>query len=244
MTNKPEPMNEDALRALVDSELRNSIGYATGKMAQQRQKALWYYYGVAKGDLSPPEIEGRSKVIVPVVRNTIESMLPQLMVKFAGSDQVVSFEPNKQGDEEKAEQATDYITYLYNVRNDGERVTYNALKDALLSKKGIIKVWWDTTDEVTQEEYKGLSDVELAALDEDDEVKIVAQKSYPDEEDQEQRQEALQQLQQALDQALQAQDPNGIVGIQQQMQQIQATPPKMLFDVTCKRTKTGGRLCV
>lgn len=241
---KNEPMNEESLGALVDSEMRNAIGYATGKMAQMRQKAMWYYYGEAKGDLSPPEIEGRSKVIVPVVRNTIESMMPQLMVKFAGSDQVVSFEPNKEGDEEKAEQATDYITYLYNVRNDGERITYNALKDALLSKKGIIKVWWDTTDEVTQEEYRAISDIELAQLMDDEEITVTAQKTYPDEEDQEQRQQALQQMQQALDQALQAQDPNGITAIQQQMMQVQSMPPKMLFDVTCKRTKTGGRLCV
>ena len=256
---KPEPMTEDALRALVDSEMRNSIGFASGKMAAMRQKAMWYFYGEAKGDLSPPEIEGRSSVIVPVVRNTILSMLPQLMVKFAGSDNVVSFEPNKEGDEEKAEQATDYITYLYNNQNNGEQVTHTALMDALLSKKGIVKVWWDKSDEVTEETYRGIDDVELAQVMDDEEVEIVNQKSYPDEEDAEQRKKAVEQLAQQLEQASQAaqqpqQTPQGLMpnqqamqavqGMQQQIAHIQSLPAKLLYDITCKRTKTGGKLCV
>jgi hypothetical protein len=250
MNTKPEPMSEDDLRALVDSEMRQSIGYASGKMAAMRQKAQWYFYGEAKGDLAPPEIEGRSSVVVPVVRNTIESMLPQLMVKFAGSDQVVSFEPNKEGDEEKAEQATDYITYLYNVQNDGERKTYTALKDALLSKKGILKVWWDTSDEITEENYKGIDEIELAQVMDDEEVQVTAQKSYPDEEDAEQRQQAIQHMQMQLQGAMQAaqqgnpQAQQAVMQMQQQIAQIQGMPAKQLYDITCKRTKKGGKLCV
>ena len=267
---KPEPMTEDSLRALVDSEMRNAIGYASGKMAAMRQKALWYYFGEAKGDLSPPEIEGRSKTVVPVVRNTILSMMPQLMVKFAGSDQVVSFEPNKPGDEDAAEQATDYITYLYNVQNDGERVTHHALLDALLSKKGIVKVWWDDSDEVTEESYRGIDQIELAQIMDDDEVEIVAQKSYPDEEDAKQRQQFIGKLTQQLQQASSVQPPpqaiqaaqqgnqqaaqqlqqgqqaqqQHIQQIQQQIEQVQSQPAKMLYDLQCKRVKSGGKLCV
>lgn len=249
-TTKPEPMSEDDLRALVDSEMRQSIGYASGKMAAMRMKAQWYFWGEAKGDLAPPEIEGRSSVVVPVVRNTIESMLPQLMVKFAGSDQVVSFEPNKEGDEEKAEQATDYITYLYNVQNDGERKTYTALKDALLSKKGILKVWWDTSAEVTEENYRGIDQIELAQVMDDDEVQITSQESYPDEEDAEQRQQYMQQMQGQLQQALQAaqqgnpQAQQAVQQMQQAMARIEAQPPKMIYNISCKRTKKGGKLCV
>src|SRR5689334_7652017 len=137
-------MQQDQLRAITDSEMRSAVGFWSGKLANQRQKALIYYLGLPKHDLTPPEIEGRSQVVSPDVRNTIESMLPQLMVKFAGTDTPVQFEPTKPNEEEMAQQATDYISHLYHVKNKGELVTYNWMKDALLSKNGFIKVWWDT----------------------------------------------------------------------------------------------------
>ena len=79
-------MSEDDLRALTDSEMRLAVGYWSGKLSNQRMKAMVYYLGEAKLDLSPPEVDGRSSVVSPDVRNTIESMLPQLMVKFCGAE--------------------------------------------------------------------------------------------------------------------------------------------------------------
>lgn len=223
-------MSDDELRAITDSEMRLAVGYWSGKLANQRTKAMAYYLCEPKLDLAPPEVEGRSSVVSPDVRNTIESMMPQLMVKFVGGDRVVEFEASKPGDEQKADQATDYLNHIFYVRNHGERIAYNWMKDALLSKNGIIKVWWDTRAEETREEYEGLSEVELAQIMDDKEVEITEQKSYPDEEDQEQRQEAAQQL---LAQ-----------GMEQEAQALLMQPPKMLWDVVCKRTKDCGRIRV
>jgi len=243
-------LSDDQLRAITDGEMRQAVGYWSGKLANQRLKAMAYYLGEAKLDLSPPEVEGRSSVVSPDVRNTIESMLPQLMVKFCGGDSVVEFEPNKPGDEPKAEQATDYCNHLFFARNNGERVAYTWMKDALLSKNGIIKVWWDTRSEETREEYMGMSDIELAQLMDDDEIEVTEQKSYPDEDDAEQRQEAIQQLNQQLQQAAMAaqqgnpQAQQAVMQLQQQLAQIEQQPAKLLFDVTCKRVVPGGRVKV
>lgn len=242
-------MTEDELRALTDGELRQSVGYWGGKLAGQRQKAEYYYLGLAKGDLAPPEIEGRSKVVSTDVRNTIESMLPQLMVKFVSGDTVVEFEPTQQDDEERAKLCTDYLNYLFLKKQNGHAITYTWFKDALLQKNGIIKVWWDTRVEETREEYKGLDDVELAQIMDDEEVEVTEHDSYPDEEDQEQRQEAIQHLTAQAQQAMQAaqQNPQAMQAVQQiqaQIQQIEQTPPKFLHDVTCKRSKKGGKLTV
>lgn len=228
-------MNDDELRAVTDGEMRMAVGYWSGKLATQRLKAMVYYLGEAKYDLAPPEVEGRSSVISPDVRNTIEAMLPQLMVKFVGGDRVVEFEATKPGDEPMAEQATDYLNHLFYVKNNGERIAYNWMKDALLSKNGVIKVWWDTRDEEKREEYTGLDEIELTQLADDDEIEIIEQKSYPDEEDQEQRQQAIEQLSQAAEQNPQA---------AAMLQQLHMQPPKMLWDVTCKRIKKGGKVCV
>ena len=197
-------MNESELRAITDGEMRQAVGYWSGKLAQQRQKAMYYYFGEAKGDLAPPEIDGRSAVVSTDVRNTIESMLPQLMVKFAGSDSVVEFEATKPGDEQRAEQATDYVNHIFHVRNNGEGITSNWLKDALLSKNGIVKVWWDTTKDEVREEYRNLSEIELAQLMDDPEIEIIEQESAESEEAAKQRQEAIQKLTEQL-----AQVPEG-----------------------------------
>ena len=242
-------MSEDTLRSITDQQMRQAVGWYSGKLSAQRQKAMQYYLGEAFGDLAPPEVEGRSAVVSPDVRNTIESMLPQLMVKFAGSEQVVSFEPQKPGDEAKAEQATDYINYLFHQKNDGEGITYRWLKDALLSKRGIIKVWWDDRHEDKREDYRGLSDVELAELMDDDEIVITEQAARPDEEDQEQRDEAIKTLTMQLMQAGQAaqMDPQAAQAVEQiqaQIAQIQQAPPVMVYDVTCKRSTKCGQIRV
>jgi hypothetical protein len=242
-------MSEDTLRSITDQQMRQAVGYYSGKLSAQRQKAMQYYLGEAFGDLAPPEVEGRSAVVSTDVRNTIESMLPQLMVKFAGSERVVSFEPQKPGDEAKAEQATDYINYLFHQKNDGEGITYRWLKDALLSKRGIVKVWWDDRHEDKREDYRGLSDVELAELMDDDEIVITEQAARPDDEDQEQRDEAIKTLTMQLMQASQAAEMNpqaaqAVQQIQAQIAQIQQAPPVMVYDVTCKRSTKCGQIRV
>lgn len=246
---KNTPMSEEELKALTDSEMTNAIGYHGGKLAEQRRKAMYYYLGEPVEDLAPPEVDGRSSVVSPDVRNTIEAMLPQLMVKFTGGDTVVEFEPTKAGDEPKAKQVTDYLNYLFFKKNSGHNVTYTLFKDALLQKRGIAKVWWDDTAEETKEEYRALSSVELAEILEDKEIEPVAQKSYPDEDDIKQREEAKQQLGQQLQQAQQAAMQNPQAGqavqqIAQQLAQIDAAPPVMLYDLEVKRTKTQGKVCV
>ena len=242
-------MTEDQLKAITDQEMRQAVGWYSGKLSAQRQKAMAYYLAKPTLDLTPPEIEGRSSVVSPDVRNTIESMLPQLMVKFAGSETVVEFQATKPGDEAKAEQCTDYLNHIFHVQNNGEGVTYTFLKDALLSKNGIIKVWWDDRTEEKREEYRNLNDVELAELMDDDEIEILDQKSYPDEEDAEQRADALKQLGEQLAQAQAdaASNPQAAQAVEQlqlQMEQIQQQPAVLCYDVTCKRSKKCGRVRV
>lgn len=243
-------LNDEELKALVDSELKQSVGYWGGKLAEQRRKAEYYYLALPKGDLAPPDIEGRSSVVSPVVRNTVEAMLPSLMVKFTGGDKVVEFEPTLPDDEKAAENATDYLNYLFFKKNPGHRIVYNWFKDALLLKNGILKVWWDTRNEETREEYKSLTPVELAQLMDDEEVEVTEKTEYPDEEDAEERQKAVQQLQQQLQQAQQAaqqgnpQAQQAVQQMEQRLQQIAQMPPAMLYDVACTRTKKGGKITV
>jgi hypothetical protein len=262
-------LTDDEVKALVDAEMRLAVGYFGGKLAQMRQRSEYYFLGEAKGDLSPPEIEGRSQVVDTTVRNTILWMKPALIKTFCAGEKVVEFTPTQDGDEDKAEQATDYCNYLFYKQNPGYQIVDTWFTDALLQKNGIVKVWWDARDIESREEYDGLDDVALATLLDDEEVKPIEHSEYPDEDDAKQRQEALAQLSQQLQQAMQAagmtpealqelsqqvqaqppQQPlpppvQAALAMQQQIEQIQSMPPKMLHDVTVKRVKSGGKLCV
>lgn len=262
-------LSQDELKALVQTEMRQSLGYSSSRLSQARQKAEYYYLGLAVGDLSPPEVDGRSSVVSTDVRDTIESMLPQLMLTFCGGDSIVEFEPQNPDDEARAKAATEYINYLFFKKNNGHKIAYVWMKDALLQKNGIVKVWWDTRFEEAKEEYKGLNQIELAQILDDPEIEVIAQQAYQDEDDAKQRQQAIeqinQQISQQMQQAMQVQQTppapqasqanvlqpgqapspqvNPVVQqLQAQLQQIQSQPPELLYDITCKRVKTGGKI--
>lgn len=251
----PRKLTDEDVKSIIDAELATALGVESSELSDQRRKALAYYYAEPKGDLAPPEIEGRSSVVSPDVRNTIESMLPQLVAKFVGGDKVVQFEPTKPGDEPKAEAATDYLNYLFFKKNDGHNITVTWAKDGLLQKRGIVKCWWDTRAEEKREEYKGLTDVELARVMDDSEVEIepLEHKSYPDEEEIKRREAQMQQLTQQLEQASQAASQPGpqqqqaqqaVQQITQQLEMLTSQPVPMLYDVAFKRSMKGGKLTI
>ena len=243
-------LNEDELKALVMTEMRQAMGYNSSKLSNARMKAEYYYLGIPTGDLAPPEIEGRSSVVSTDVRDTIEAMLPQLMVTFTGGDKVCEFEATGPEDEQKASVATEYVNYLFYKKNNGHKVAYTWMKDALLQKNGIVKCWWDTRNEELKETYRGLTDVELAQVMDDEEVEVISQNTYPDEEDVEQRQKAIEQLTQQLMQAQaasqqgNAQALQAAIQIQAQIDNIGQMPVKMLYDIDCKRSMTDGRITI
>jgi hypothetical protein len=96
-------LTEDQLKNITDQEMQHALGgYNSGKLSNQRKKALSYYLGLPDGDLAPPEIDGRSTFVDTTIRNQIEWMVPSLMKTFCSGESVVEFTPTKEGDEEKA----------------------------------------------------------------------------------------------------------------------------------------------
>jgi hypothetical protein len=146
-------MTDDELSAIIDQEVANSVGYYDGKLADQRRKSMDYYLGEPFGN----EVEGRSQFVSRDVADTIEGMLPSLLKIFTASDEVVKFEPNGPEDEKSAQQATDYINYVFNRQNNGFVVLYTFFKDALLQKNGFCKVYWDEYTTSKVEEYESLT---------------------------------------------------------------------------------------
>lgn len=253
--NQPHKIDDHELVDIVGREIRNSLGYRTGKLALRRQKALQYYFARPVGDLAPPEIEGRSSFVSTDVADTIRWMLPQLVKMFTASDDVVQFAPQKDGDEEKAKMATDYINYVFYKQNPGWQIIRTWFKDAMLAPRGIVKVWWQKQIKETREEYTGLSDIELGQLLNEEDVEVKEHSAYPDEEQQEAVNNEILALQDQIMKLMQAPSPPVAPGqpnpkdqqlqqLQMQAQILQQPHIQTLHDVTIIRRCDESQVCI
>ena len=213
-------ISDTELQSIINGEISNSLGFLGGNLSSQRKKSLEYYLGEKLGT----EIDGRSQVISTDVADTIETILPNLLRIFTASDNVVRCEPVKAEDVALAEQATNYINYIFNKDNPGFSILYTWFKDALLEKNGIIKVFWDESKKVEQGTYKNLNDDEYQLLVNDPNVEFVETEEFEDEK-------AKEQLQQVKEMAA------------AQGQEIE-TPVPMLHNCIIKRTNAFGKVKV
>lgn len=171
---KAKKLTDDEIVSLIRIEADQAQSYQSSTLQDERIKALKYYDAQPYGD----ELDERSKVVTTEVRDTIESILPQLIKIFLGTERVVQFEPTGPEDEEAAKQATDYINYVLQHDNDVFMLLYTMFKDALLSKTGVVKSFWDETERTKQETYRCLLEVELRALLNDESVEPLGIEKY------------------------------------------------------------------
>ena len=214
-----DKVTELELKNIIGQEINNSMGYMGGNLSAQRKKSLEYYMGEPLGT----EIDGRSQVVSTDVADTVETILPNLLKIFTASDQTVKCEPVKAEDVALAEQATNYINYIFNKDNNGFSILYTWFKDALIEKNGIVKVYWDESEKVEQETYENLNEQEYQILIDNDDVEVVEEESFVDEKAKEQ----LEQIK-ALAEA--------------QGQVMEDIPTPKLYNCIIKRTTSSGKV--
>ena len=156
-------MKLDELQAMVAAQKSDALAaMQADTLSQERSDAMDYYLGNMDKDMPVPA--GRSQAVSTDVADVIEGLMPNLMDIFAGSDEVVRFEPVGPEDEEAALQETDYVNHVFMQRNPGFMVMYSFIKDALLSKTGLVKVWWEENEQEERETFYDLSEDQFAAL--------------------------------------------------------------------------------
>jgi hypothetical protein len=156
-------IDSSTLKAILASERSNALAAIEAeKLSSARSDAMDYYNGDMSKDM--PAADGRSSAVSTDVADTIEGLMPQLMDIFAGSDEVVRFEPVGPEDEEAAQQETDYVNHVFMQQNPGFMTLYAFIKDALLSKVGIVKVWWEEGEEEQKETYYDLTEEQFALV--------------------------------------------------------------------------------
>jgi hypothetical protein len=170
-------MSTDELKSILAAQKTDALAaLVAAQLSQDRATAMEYYLGDMTQDM--PVVEGRSQAVSTDVADVIEGLMPMLMDIFAGSDEVVRFEPVGPEDEEAAQQETDYVNHVFMQNNPGFMTLYSFIKDALLSKVGIVKIWWEEREQEERETYYDLTEEQfmmltMAVQQSDGQMKIV-----------------------------------------------------------------------
>lgn len=156
----PERMSRTELNVLLDTLMGESSGLTGSTIAEQRAKAMEYYLGEPFGN----EVQDQSSYVSRDVQDTVEWIMPNLIEMFTAGDQIAEFSPQEVNDIPSAKQETDYINYVFQRQNNAFRLLHNWFKDGLLQKTGIVKYWWDESEEQVRETYQNVTEQELNVL--------------------------------------------------------------------------------
>jgi hypothetical protein len=207
-------LTDDELLSLIDTYAGQSYGWDKGQLSTERALAIARYNSEPYGD----EQEGRSKLVSSEIRDTVETVIPQLQRIFLSGDNICEFDPETPDDVGRAKQESRYVNWVIQQRNSAYQVFGTWFRDALLCKNGYVKAWWEERSDVSLESYQGLSDEQLMMVQQDEAVQITALTSYPA-----QGMPQPAPLPQAMGQAGQIQPP-----------------APMLHDIQVRRMKTRG----
>lgn len=167
-------LDDDALCKIVGTLVKEAEDYRDERSAD-RIKAMTFFDGESKEmQKYIPADDGRSQVVSRDVRATIKDVLPSIYRTLFGKDQIVEYKPGGEGDEESAQQATDYINFVALPECDGRRAIEDAINDAVRLRNGIIKWWQEEKKDVKVSLHTGLDDDAFAQLVAADDVEVLA----------------------------------------------------------------------
>ena len=173
-----DPGDPETYESYIQAMISDSVDYEGSVLAGERNTAQEYYYGmlprlggsdandrssttvVQDPNATYEEILGydketanRSTYVSTDVRDAIMLMLPGLIRLFGASEAPVYLVPRSQAEVDQAQQATDYVNYVFWNDNSGFLILYGALKDALTVRTGFVKWWCDENKETIRKRF-------------------------------------------------------------------------------------------
>ena len=164
-----EEMSVEEFEAVVGSAIDDAADYIDEWIAPAREAATSYY----RGDLFGNEEENRSSIVLTEVRDVVLAVMPPLLRIFTSAEKAVEFVPRSMEDVPWAEQATDYVNYVFYQDNNGFKVLYDVFKDALVRKTGIVQWRIDEITDVREFYFEDIDEAQYAVLISDPELEIL-----------------------------------------------------------------------
>lgn len=146
---------EQSLSSILQQELEDA--YRPDNEASF-ELALAYYDGET-GDVKP----GWSDLVSTDVRDAIEGTVSEIMGAI-GDEPLAWFAPLNQDEDDQAEKETWIVQHELFSRNRGRQIIESALRDALLCRYGVVKVWMDERTDTKTKTYENIPPESLSAL--------------------------------------------------------------------------------
>jgi len=159
------------LMSLLETELSNSSEW------DHLENSLNLYLGKPDGS----EIEGRSQITSTDVADAIEWIMPQIMKSFTQNNEIVEFDPVHEGDEKQAELESQYVYEVLMKQNDGFIILHQFIKDALMQRFGVLKVYYAEEDKARFSSWTGINEEQLNILLSKDDIEILDLVEYVDD---------------------------------------------------------------
>lgn len=163
-----EAMTDDDVQSIAKDALDSAISFVESEIAEDRIKSQRYF----EGETDIGQEDGRSKIVATKVRDTIRAIKPSLMRVFLSSENPVEYIPTSQEDVVGAEQATKYAHWKFQ-QLGGYTLLNNAIHDALVKKTGVLKIWWEENTSATIHTYTNVTEEEMAAIVNEDDVEVL-----------------------------------------------------------------------
>jgi hypothetical protein len=141
-------VNNEQIFATCKMLLRNCVMWEGDENAQDYGDAWDYYLQRLRGD----EIPGRSTAVAGDVSASVEANLAQMLDAFS-SDSIAEFDPLDAEDEDQASLESDVVTHFVMKTQNGFLELASAIKNALVARDAIIKVWDEEYEETTTRVY-------------------------------------------------------------------------------------------
>ena len=192
-----DPKDPDSYAAYIKSMMGDARDYEDAFLAVDRNHAQLYYYGMEPwigpynpgspyigedpnatlGEILNKENDNqanRSTFVSTDVRDAVMMMLPSLVRLFGASEAPVALVPRSEGEVDQADQATDYVNYVFWNDNPGFLTLYGAFKDALTVKTGFVKWWSDTEKEKQTKTFENITAEQIQLIiSEDSSARLV-----------------------------------------------------------------------
>ena len=171
------PMSENQIVGFLGRKIWQAMNDEDGDISDTRKENFNYYIGAEYGN----ERDGYSSFVTREVLETIEWVLPSVLRVFLSGDQVVAFEPQNPDDEDSAKQETDVTNYFCMRAAKGGMggfvPLHHWMKDCLMYPNGYLKCHMVEKDHTDVGVVKGITDVGVQMLAEDENVEIIEQRS-------------------------------------------------------------------
>lgn len=248
---KGSKMDAEQLSALLDAQINDSDAYDRRDLSVLRERALKFFDGDLSKEI--PSQVNRSQVVSRDFSDTHGWIMPGLLRVFLATDRVALYEPRRKEvtqepvidpqtgqpkvnpqtgqpvmkekdlSVERAQQATDYVNYVFLRECSGYRVLHSGFHDGLSFGNGLVKHWWDPTKEYRTDQYTGLDQAQALEVLNDPDVEEDGILEFEEREA--------------------PPDDQRMAEIAAAMASI-GQPPPMVYDIKVERCTSRGRLRV